>query len=59
MTNTYITRGKEKTTFRDERVRPDLVLYDAQLSAGLPIGLTIQSLMNALAHVASALSRIR
>jgi homogentisate 1,2-dioxygenase len=51
-----ITRGKEKTTGRDPRVRPDLVLYDATLFAGLPIGVTVQSLMNALAHPVSALS---
>jgi homogentisate 1,2-dioxygenase len=51
-----ITRGNEKTTGRDPRVRPDLVLYDARLSAELPIGVTIQSLMNALAHPVSALA---
>jgi homogentisate 1,2-dioxygenase len=51
-----LTRGQEKTTGRDPRVRPDVVLYDAGLTAGLPIGLTVQSLMNALAHPVSALS---
>ena len=51
-----ITRANEKTTGRDPRVRPDLVLYDATLTAMLPIGLTVQSLMNALAHPVSALS---
>ena len=28
-----LTRGNEKTTGRDPRVRPDLVLYDAALTA--------------------------
>jgi homogentisate 1,2-dioxygenase len=51
-----VTRGTEKTTGRDARVRPDLVLYDPTLTATLPITVTMQSLMNALAHVVSALS---
>ena len=51
-----VTRGTEKTTGRDPRVRPDVVLYDVTLSASLPLGLTVQSLMNALAHPISALS---
>ena len=51
-----ITRGAEKTTGRDPRVRPDVVLYDVTLSATLPIGLTVQSLLNALAHPIGALS---
>jgi len=50
------TRGNEKTTGRDARVRPDLILYDPTLTATLPITVTIQSLMNALAHPLSALS---
>jgi len=57
MTSMYgITSGNEKTTGRDPRVRPDLVLYDATLSATLPVALTVQSLLNGLAHVASVLS---
>jgi homogentisate 1,2-dioxygenase len=51
-----ITRDGEKTTGRDPRVRPDLVLYDAGLMASLPIKTTVQSLMNALAHPLGALS---
>jgi homogentisate 1,2-dioxygenase len=51
-----VTRGTEKTTGRDDRVRPDVVLYDVTLSATLPIGLTVQSLLNALAHPIGALS---
>jgi maleylacetate reductase len=51
-----VTRAGEKTTGRDERVRPDLVLYDTSLSSTLPIRLTVQSLLNALAHPVGALS---
>ena len=51
-----VTRGTQKSTGRDERVRPDVVLYDVTLSATLPIGLTVQSLLNALAHPIGALS---
>jgi len=51
-----VTRGNEKTTGRDARVRPDLILYDPTLTATLPLPVTVQSLMNALAHPVSALS---
>ena len=51
-----ITRAGDKQTGRDPRVRPDLVLYDLALTRGMPIGITVQSLCNALAHVASVLS---
>ncbi len=49
------TRGGDKQTGRDERVRPDLVVYDPALARDTPVALTTQSLCNALAHVASAL----
>jgi len=51
-----ITRDRDKQTGRDPRVRPDLVLYDVALTLEMPIGLTVQSLCNAIAHVASVLS---
>lgn len=51
-----ITRGRDKQTGRDDRVRPDIVIYDAELTLDLPIALTVQSLCNAIAHVASVLS---
>ena len=51
-----ITRSGDKQTGRDPRVRPDLVLHDVTLTAGMPIGLTVQSLCNSIAHVASAAS---
>ncbi len=57
MTRMYgTTRGKDKQTGRDERVRPDLVLYDVELTLGMPLKISIQSLCNALAHVVSVLS---
>src|SRR5262249_38436389 len=57
MTNIHgTTHAGEKKTGRDDRVRPDVVVYDPRLTAGLPVKLTIQSLMNALAHVLSVLA---
>jgi homogentisate 1,2-dioxygenase len=49
-----ITRAHDKQTGRDAKVVPDLVLYDVQLAREMPIALTAQSLLNAVAHVASA-----
>jgi len=57
MTNLYgVTSGVAKRTGRDDRVRPDLVVYDVALTLELPIAFTVQSLCNALAHVASTRS---
>lgn len=55
-TNIYgITDGGEKVTGRDDRVRPRLVVYDPTLTHGLPRVLSLQSLLNALAHSVEAL----
>lgn len=51
-----ITRDRDKQTGRDERVRPSLVIYDVELTLGMPITISVQSLCNALAHVVSVLS---
>lgn len=51
-----ITRERDKQTGRDPRVLPDLVIYDATLARDMPIALTVQSLCNSLAHVASVAS---
>src|SRR5690606_14714176 len=51
-----ITRGRDKQTGRDPKVRPDIVVYDVALTRGMPITLTVQSLVNALAHVVSVVS---
>ena len=57
MTMIYgITDGRVKETGRDERVVPDLVIYDPELTAQMSLRLTTTSLMNALAHPISALS---
>jgi homogentisate 1,2-dioxygenase len=54
MTSVYgITRDGTKQTGRDARVKPDVVVYDVSLTRDLPITLTVQSLLNAFAHVAS------
>lgn len=44
------TKDGKKTTGRDPRVRPVHVIYDADLMLDTPRGLTVTSLMNALAH---------
>ena len=51
-----VTRGRDKQTGRDPKVRPDIVVYDVALTRGMPITLTVQSLVNALAHVVSVVS---
>jgi maleylacetate reductase len=45
-----ITGSAGKKTGRDPRVRPDAVVHDLELTLGMPKLLTVQSLMNALAH---------
>jgi maleylacetate reductase len=56
-TNLYgITAAGAKQTGRDDRVRPELIVYDVELTLDMPIGLTVQSGLNAVAHCASVLS---
>jgi maleylacetate reductase len=56
MTPIYgITEDKVKKTGRDLRVLPKTVLYDPQLSATLPVHMSIVSGMNAIAHAAEGL----
>ncbi|HEU5076471.1 MAG TPA: iron-containing alcohol dehydrogenase, partial [Polyangiaceae bacterium] len=45
-----VTESGRKRTGRDPRVRPDVVLRDATLTRDMPLGLTVSSLLNALAH---------
>lgn len=57
MTRIYgITEDGDKQTGRDDRVRPDVVAYVPGFLDSLPRRLTVQSLLNAMAHPASALS---
>jgi maleylacetate reductase len=57
MTSMYgITTGTAKQTGRDDRVRPDAVFYDVDLTLDLALPFTVQSLLNSAAHVISCLS---
>ncbi|HEU4584054.1 MAG TPA: iron-containing alcohol dehydrogenase [Polyangiaceae bacterium] len=57
LTNLYgVTSSAGKQTGRDWRVVPDVVLYDVELTLGMPPALGVTSLINALAHPISALS---
>jgi maleylacetate reductase len=56
MTPIYgLTEGGVKKTGRDPRVLPRTVIYDPELSAGLPVGLSVTSGINAIAHAAEGL----
>ncbi|WP_427913465.1 maleylacetate reductase [Ramlibacter sp. MMS24-I3-19] len=56
MTPIYgITEGGMKKTGRDLKVLPRTVLYDPELTLGLPVGLSITSGINAIAHAAEGL----
>jgi maleylacetate reductase len=45
-----ITEGGRKTTGTDDRVLPRTVVYDASLTLGLPVAMSVASGLNALAH---------
>jgi alcohol dehydrogenase class IV len=56
MTTIYgLTDGGVKATGRDARVLPRTVIYDPELTATLPVGLSVTSGINAIAHAAEAL----
>jgi alcohol dehydrogenase class IV len=56
MTPIYgITEAGLKKTGRDPRVLPRTVLYDPELTLSLPLGMTVTSGMNAIAHAAEGL----
>ncbi len=56
MTPIYgITEGGLKKTGRDARVLPKTVIYDPTLTVGLPVGLSVTSGMNAIAHAVEGL----
>jgi alcohol dehydrogenase class IV len=56
MTPIYgITEAGLKRTGKDPRVLPRTVIYDPMLTRTLPIGLTVTSGMNAIAHAAEGL----
>ena len=49
------TKEGLKTTLRDPKVLPEVVIYDVELTLGLPAGLSAASGMNAIAHAVEAL----
>ncbi|WP_299153369.1 maleylacetate reductase [uncultured Tateyamaria sp.] len=49
------TEGGVKTTLSDPRVQPEVILYDPELITSLPVGMTVTSALNAIAHAAEAL----
>jgi maleylacetate reductase len=49
------TENGEKTTLTDPKVQPEVILYDAELVRTLPVGMTVTSALNAMAHAAEAL----
>jgi maleylacetate reductase len=56
MTPIYgITEAGLKKTGRDARVLPKTVLYDPELTLTLPVGLSVTSGLNAIAHAAEGL----
>ncbi len=56
MTPIYgITEAGLKKTGRDPRVLPRTVIYDPLLSLSLPVGLSVTSAINAIAHAAEGL----
>lgn len=50
-----ITEAGLKKTGRDLRVLPRAVIYDPDLSLGLPVGMSVTSGINAIAHAAEGL----
>jgi maleylacetate reductase len=50
-----LTEKGRKTTGVDERVLPRTVVYDPELTLSLPVGLSVASGLNALAHCVDAL----
>jgi maleylacetate reductase len=49
------TMANEKRTQRSKKVLPETILYDVELTIGLPISVSMASGLNAMAHAAEAL----
>lgn len=55
MTDIWATSHQgRKTTARDARVRPEMVVYDPELTLELPVATSITSGLNAMAHAVDA-----
>jgi maleylacetate reductase len=50
-----LTEGGVKRTGKDARVLPRTVIYDPELTLSLPVGMTVTSGMNAIAHAVEGL----
>lgn len=60
MTSIYGIRADgQKRTGRDERVRPNAVVREPAFTRAMPLRLSIQSLLNALAHPIAAAASLR
>jgi len=56
MTDLYgLLREGKKEVGKDPRCRPELVIYDPEMVAGLPLEVAVPSLFNAMAHAVDAL----
>lgn len=49
------TEGGLKTTRRDPRILPEAVIYDPDLTLGLPVAMSVSSGLNAMAHAVEGL----
>jgi alcohol dehydrogenase class IV len=49
------TEAGKKTTVTNPKVLPEVVIYDVDLTLGLPVAMSVTSGMNAIAHAAEAL----
>ncbi|OOY15712.1 maleylacetate reductase [Thioclava sp. DLFJ4-1] len=49
------TENGQKTTVRDPKIRPETVIYDPDLTLGLPVAMSVASGLNAMAHAVEAL----
>lgn len=49
------TENGAKTTLTSDMVQPEVILYDAELVATLPVAMTVTSALNAMAHAAEGL----
>ena len=49
------TEARVKTTRRDPRIRPEAVIYDPDLTLGLPVAMSVASGLNAIAHAVEGL----
>lgn len=49
------TENGAKTTLRSPKVTPEVVIYDPELTLGLPVAMSVTSGLNAIAHAAEGL----